>query len=105
MKIKVSEKQLTRAIERLIGINIILDTVDEARKALGLILDKTEASKRQEYAGLKEMKISQKVEHATTAMEHKNVYVIEFVLENDSYLPMEIELIHELQQIFSQETP
>lgn len=102
MKIKVTEEELTRAIERFIGIEIILDTVEEARKALGLILEKTEASKRGDYQGLKEMDITQKVEHTTTAMEHKNVYVIEFVIENDSFLPMEIALIKELQRIFQQ---
>jgi len=102
MKIKVSEDELTSAIKKLIGIEIILDTVDEARKALGLILDKTEASKRGDYSGIKDIKISQKVEHTTTAVEYRNVYIIEFEVEDDSYLPMEIALIHELQRIFRQ---
>ncbi len=100
MKIKVSEEQLTKAIERLIGIEIIVDTVEEARKALGLILQKTETTKRPDYKGFKEIKLSQKVEHATTAMEHTTVFVIEFVLEDESQLPIEIALIQELQKVF-----
>ncbi len=105
MKIKVSEEQLTRAIQRLEGIDVILDTVEEARRALALILKRTECSKREDYRGLKEMKITQKVEHPTTAMEHQLVYIIEFILEDDSYLPMEIALLQELQRIFHQATP
>ena len=102
MKIKVFEDQLARAIKRLIGIEVIIDTVDEARRGLALILEKTETSKRPDYKGLKEIKITQKVEHATTAVEHKLAYVLEFVLEDESFLPMEISLIQELQKIFQQ---
>jgi hypothetical protein len=105
MKIKVSEEQLTRAIQRLEGIDVILDTVDEARKALGLVLKRTECSKREDFRGLKEIQIAQKVEHATTAMEHRPVYIIDFIVEDDSYLPMEIALIQELQRIFHEATP
>jgi hypothetical protein len=100
MKIKVFEDQLAKAIKRLVGIDVIVDTVEEARRGLGLILEKTEASNRPDYRGLKEIRISQKVEHATTAVEHRVVYILEFVLEDDSHLPMEIALIQELQRIF-----
>lgn len=104
MKIKVSENELTSAIQRLIGIDIIIDTVEEARRALNLILERTEASKRPEYQGIKEINISQKVEHASTAMEHQTVFVIEFILADESHLSMEIALIQELQKIFQQVT-
>ena len=102
MKIKVFEDQMTRAIKQLIGIEVIIDTVEEARRGLRLILEKTESAKRPDYNGIKEIQITQKLEHATTAVEHKLAYVIEFVLEEDSFLSMEIGLIQELQKIFQQ---
>ncbi len=102
MKIKVYEDQMTKAIKRLVGIEVIIDTVEEARKGLALILERTETSKREDYKGLKEIRITQKVEHPTTAVEHKLTYILEFILEDDSYLPMEIALIQELQEIFRQ---
>lgn len=105
MKIKVFEDQMTRAIKRLVGIELIIDTVEEARRGLALILERTETAKRADYNGLKEIRISQKVEHPTTAVEHKLAYILEFVLEDDSYLPMEIALIQELQRIFQQSGP
>ncbi len=100
MKIKVYEDQMTKAIKRLVGIEVIIDTVEEARKGLSLILERTETSKREDYKGLKEIRITQKVEHPTTAVEHKLTYILEFILEDESYLPMEIALIQELQEIF-----
>jgi hypothetical protein len=33
------------------------------------------------------------------------VYIIDFIVEDDSYLPMEIALIQELQRIFHEATP
>jgi len=102
MKIRVTEESLTHAIQRLIGVDIIIDTADEARRALNLILERTETSKTPEYKGIEDIKISQRVEHATTAMEHKNAYVIEFILTDETHLSMEIALIQELQKIFRQ---
>ena len=102
MKIKASQQELTRAIRKLIGIDIIIDTVDEAKKALNMILEKTETSKNPFFKTLlTDILITQKVEHATTAMEHQVVFVIEFVLGDENYLPLEIELIQELQKIFT----
>jgi hypothetical protein len=102
MKIKVTEEALRRAIQRLIGIDLIIDTVDEARKALNLILEKTESSRLPDFKELKDIKLTQKVEHSSTAMDHQIVYVIEFILSDESYLSMEIALIQELQRIFRQ---
>jgi hypothetical protein len=82
-----------------------VDTVEEANRALKLILEKTDTAKRPDYSGLKEMRISHRVEHTTTAVEHYNVFVIEFVLQDDSHTGMEIALIQELQRIFQQPSP
>lgn len=104
MKIKVSQGELTKTIQRLIGIDIIIDTVDEARRALNLILERTETAKHPDYEALKEMKITQRVEHASTAMEHQTVFVIEFTLDDEAHLSMEIALIKELQRLFKHAT-
>lgn len=100
MKIKIPEEKIIRAVKKLEKIDIILSSVDDARRAVNLILRKTEISKTEPYKGLKEIKISSVVEHATTAVEHTTNYIVEFVTENESYVDMEIELIRELQGIF-----
>jgi len=100
MRIKVRDEKLIKAIKKLEGIDIILKTVEDAKKAMGLILRKTDISKSKEYEGLKEIVMTQVVEHPTSAVEHHIYYEIEFILNDDSYMEMEITLIKELQSLF-----
>jgi len=65
-----------------------------------MILHRTEIAKSKEYEGLKEIRMTQVVEHPTSAVESYIYYEIEFVLSDDRYLDMEIALIKELQGLF-----
>ena len=100
MRIKVRDEKLIRAIKKLVGIDIIFKTVEDAKKAMGLVLRRTEIAKSKEYEGLKEIRMTQAVEHPTSAVESHIYYEIEFVLSDDRYLDMEIALIKELQGLF-----
>ncbi len=100
MRIKVRDVKITRAIKRLEGIEIVLKTVEDAKKALRLILRKTEISKTPDYAGLKDIAVTQVIEHPTSAVENLVSYEIEFLLAEERYADMEIALIKELQSMF-----
>jgi hypothetical protein len=101
MRIKVQDEKMTRAIKRLEGIDIIIKTVEDAKKAMHLILRKTETSRSRDYEGLKDFVITQIVEHdATSAIEYKTYYEVEFILTDDRFVDMEIALIKELQAMF-----
>jgi hypothetical protein len=101
MRIKVQDVQISRAIKKLEGVDIIVKTAEDAKKAMGLILRKTETSQNKDYEGLKDIVITQVVEHgATSAVEYKTYYEIEFILADDRLIDMEIALIKELQSIF-----
>jgi hypothetical protein len=100
MRIKVRDEKIKKAIKKLQGIDIILKNVEDAKKAMRLILNKTEISKTKDYEGLKEMIMTQVVEHPTSAVESHIYYEIEFVLSEERYTGMEIELIRELQGLF-----
>jgi hypothetical protein len=101
MRIKVQDEKIIRAIKRLEAIDIILKTVEDAKRAMHLILRKTEISHGQDYEGLKDILITKVVEHDTSsAMEYKTYYEIEFVLTDDRFIDMEIALIKELQAMF-----
>jgi AAA+ superfamily predicted ATPase len=65
-----------------------------------MVLRRTEIAKTQGYEGLKEIRMTQVVEHPTSAVESHIYYEIEFVLTDDRYLDMEIALIKELQGLF-----
>lgn len=100
MRIKVRDEKITKAIKKLEGIDIILKNVEDAKKAMRLILRKTELSGTKDFEGLKDIAITQVVEHATSAVEYQTYYEIEFILTDDSFIEMEVTLIRELQAMF-----
>jgi hypothetical protein len=100
MRIKLQDEKITKAIKKMEGINIILKTVEDAKKAMRLILRKTEISRTKDYEGLKDIAITQVVEHATSAVEYQTYYEVEFILTDDRFIEMEIALIKELQAMF-----
>ena len=100
MKIKVRDEKIIKAIKKLEGIDIILKTVDDAKKAMRLILRKTEISHIKDYEGLKDIAITQVIEHTTSAVEYQTYYEVEFILTDDRFIEMEISLIKELQSLF-----
>jgi len=100
MRIKVTEEDLTRAINELEGIDIVIKDAEEARKALKLIIRHTEASRREDFDGLEDIVITESLEYPTTSVEYKRYYEIEFKIKDDGFLDMEIALIRELQRLF-----
>jgi len=100
MRIKVRDEKIIKAIKKLEGVDIILKTVEDAKKATRLILRKTEISRTKDYEGLKDIDITQVVEHATSAVEYQTYYEVEFILTDDRFVEMEIALIKELQAMF-----
>ena len=73
---------------------------DDAKKAIRLILRKTEISKTPDYAGLKDIAVTQVLESRTSAVENLISYEIEFILTDERYMDMEMVLIKELQSMF-----
>jgi hypothetical protein len=101
MRIKVLDEKIVKAIKKLEGIDIVLKTVKDAQEAMRLILRKTDISKTKEYEGLKDIVITQVVEHPTSAVEYTVYYEIEFITADERYKDMEIALIRELQALFA----
>ena len=100
MRIKVRDEKIAKAIKKLEGIDIVLRTVEDAKKAIRLILRKTEISKTPDYAGLKDIAVTQVIESRTSAVENLISYEVEFILADERYTDMEIALIKELQSMF-----
>lgn len=100
MKIRVRDEKMTKAIKNLEGIDIVLKTVEDAKKAMLLILRKTEMSRTKDYEGLRDIAIARVVEHTTSAVEYQTYYEVEFILTDMRFIDMEIGLIKELQTMF-----
>ncbi len=101
MRIRVLDEKIVKAIKKLEGIDIVLKSVEDAQKAVRLILRKTDIAKTKEYEGLKDIVITQVVEHPTSAVEYTIYYEIEFIIAGELHTDMEIALIKELQALFA----
>ena len=97
MRIKVQDEKITKAIKKLEGIDVILETVEDAQKAMHLILHKTAIFKTKDFEGLKDIAITKAIEHASSAVEYQTYYEVEFILTDNRFIEMEIALIKELQ--------
>jgi hypothetical protein len=100
MKIRVRDEKIIKAIKKLEGIDIVLKTVEDAKKAMLLILRNTEISRSKDYEGLRDIAITRVVEHATSAVEYQTYYEVEFILTDERFTDTEIALIKELQTMF-----
>jgi hypothetical protein len=100
MRIRVQDEKIAKAIKKLEGIDIILKTVEDAQKAMHLILHKTAISSTKDFEGLKDIAITKATEHASSAVEYQTYYEVEFILTDDRFIEMEIALIKELQTMF-----
>ena len=74
MRIKVRDEKITKAIKKLEGIDIILKNVEDAKKAMRLILRKTEISGTKDFEGIKDVAITQVVEHATSTVVRDRIH-------------------------------
>ncbi len=100
MRIKVRDEKIIQAVKKLVGIDIVIKNVEDAKKAMRLILHKTEVAGTKDFEGIKDVAITQVVEHATSAVEYQTYYEIEFVLTDERFIEMEVALIKELQTMF-----
>lgn len=58
MKIKVESEKIVKAVKKLDGVEIILENTEDAKEAINLVLRKTEFFKKDEYAKLRDVKVT-----------------------------------------------
>ena len=102
MKIKVQSEKIINAVNKLEGIEIVLENPNDAKEAIDLILEKTEIFKKDEYEGkLKEVNVTSNQQYETSAVNYKLIFSLEFLFDDDVSLDTKIALIKELQLFFS----
>jgi len=100
MKVKVENEKIIKAVKKLDGIEIVLENTDDAKEAINLILRKTELFKRDEYAKLKEVKVTSLQEYEPSAVNYKMMFLLEFLFEDDVPSDTRVAVIKEVQEFF-----
>jgi hypothetical protein len=100
MKIKVESEKIIKAVRKLDGVEIVLENVDDAKEAIDLILRKTELINTEDYAKLKEVKVTSFQEYKTSAVDYKMVFLLEFLFEEKVSLDTKVSVLKEVQRFF-----
>jgi hypothetical protein len=100
MKIKVESEKIIKAVEKLAGIELVLESVDDAKEAISLILKKPELFEDHEQGELKEVGVKAYQEYRTSAVDYKMVFLLEFVFEEGVSQDSRVSLIKQFQEFF-----
>jgi hypothetical protein len=100
MKIKLEGEKIIRAVEKLIGITLVLQNVDDAKEAIKLILPKPELFGEEAYEKLKQVDVTAYQEYKTSAVEYQMVFLLEFIFEEGVSQDSRVSLIKRFQEFF-----
>jgi len=100
MKVKVEGEKIVKAVKKLDGIEIVLESADDAKEAINLILRKTDLFERDDYKKLKEVRVTSFQEYKTSAVDYKMIFLLEFLFEKDVSLETKVAAIKEVQEFF-----
>jgi hypothetical protein len=100
MKIKVERTKIVKALKEVEGVEVALESAEDAKEALDLILKKSQLFKGAEGKKLKDIIVTASQEYKTSAVEYSLVFTLEFVFASGVFTDDKIALIKELQEFF-----
>ncbi len=100
MKIKVESEKVVKAVRKLDGVEIVLESTDDAKEAIDLVLRKTDLIKGDDDGDLKEVKVTSIREYETSAVDYKIVFLLEFLFKDNVSLDTKVSIIKEVQKFF-----
>ena len=100
MKIKVEDVKIAKGIQKVDGIEIVLENPVDAKEGIDLILRKTGLFDEDVYRGLKDIKVTAFQRYETSAVNYKMIFLLEFLFEDDVPLDTKVSAIRELQTFF-----
>ena len=100
MKIKVESEKIIKAVKKIDGIEILLETPQDAKEAISLILRKSNLFNRDEWKSLEDVKVTALQKYETSAVNYKMIFLLEFLFKQDIPLDTKVLVIKEIQEFF-----
>ena len=100
MKIKVESEKIIKAVQKLDGIDIVVENADDAKEAINLILRKTGIFDSNHSEKLRGIKVSAYQKYEDSAVIYKMIFLLEFLFEEDESLDSRVTTIKRLQDFF-----
>jgi hypothetical protein len=101
MKIKVESEKIVKAVRKLEGIEMVLETAEDAKEALNLILRRADLWNVGDLAKLQEVRVSSFQEYKTSAVDYTVVFLLEFFFFPEASAESKVALIKTLQEFFN----
>ncbi len=100
MKIVVAGEKIIKAVKKVEGIEIVLETPEDAKEAISLILRKPGSIQGDDQAGLTDIKVSSIRTYETSAVDFKMQFLLEFLFEDNVSSETKVAVIKSLQEFF-----
>ena len=101
MKIKVESEKIIKAVKKLDGIEIVLETPEDAKEAINLILRTAAPFEGKDHAETKDVTVTAFQEYKTSAVDYKMIFLLEFLFEENVSLDTKVSFIKDLQRFFA----
>ena len=101
MKIKIESDKIIKAVRKLDGIEIVLENRDDAKEAINLILRKSGLFESDDFTRLKEVVVTALQKYETSAVNYKQLFLLEFLFEEDVAVDTKVAVIKEFQAFFN----
>jgi hypothetical protein len=101
MKIKVESDKIVKAVKKLQGIEIVLESAEDAKEALHLILSRSGLSQKEGYTRLRDIQVSSIQKYETSAVDYKLLFLLEFLFEENTPIETKVSTIKDLQDFFN----
>jgi hypothetical protein len=101
MKIKVKSEKIMKAVKKMYGIEVELESTEDATEAIGLILRKMSKTGLDDYKQLKEIGVTASKHYETSAVDYELTFLLMFIFEEDASMETRVTVIKDFQEFFS----
>jgi hypothetical protein len=102
MKINVESAKIVKAVKKLSGIEVVLETPEDAKEAINLVLNRAGLFKK-EASPVQDVKVTSSQKYETSAVNYKIIFLLEFIFEADTSLDTRVNVIREFQEFFERQ--
>lgn len=100
MKIRVERDKIVTAVQKLQGVEIVLENTGDAKEAIDLILSKTPLFQGELFKKMKDIVVTATQEYKTSAVDYNMIFTLEFCFEDGVAVEQKVAFIRELQDFF-----
>ncbi len=101
MKIKVKGEKLVKAVQKMYGIEIEVESPGDAREAIDLILRRMAGEAKIGYEELEEIEVTPERRYETSAVNYKMTFLLTFSFKDDASVDTRVAVIKDFQEFFA----